>query len=79
MNRALDLDREAFVGRAICEFVEELKAKACPLLREGGAQRESEGIDGVTRFRVGCSDLGARLGRDLQRLISDEAELEPAI
>jgi hypothetical protein len=25
MDRALDLDREAFVGRAICEFIEELK------------------------------------------------------
>ena len=25
MDRALDLDGEAFVGRAICEFVEELK------------------------------------------------------
>jgi hypothetical protein len=39
------LDGEAFVGQAIWELVEELKTQACLLLREGGAQRESERVD----------------------------------
>ena len=78
-DRALDLDGEAFVGRAICEFVEELKTQACLLLRKGGAQREPEGVDCVACFRVGWSDLGAGPSRYLSRLVTGKTELEPAI
>ena len=79
MNRALDLDGEAFVGRAICEFVEELKSQACPLPGEGGVQRESEGIDGVASFRVSESELRSGFRGHLSRLVSGKSELEFAV